>query len=275
MQFKIACKIPGLRLIFLSDLSALNQRCMSFKDHFSKQSDLYLQARPGYPDQLFSFLASLVTAKETAWDCGTGNGQAAIPLTKYFARVLATDPSEAQIKNAIQHEKIQYSIAKAESSGLRSASVDLITCAAAIHWFDHSVFYPEAKRILKPGGIIAAWTYSSTEVNDQVNPVIGELAHGLLKEYWPAENNLVWEKYKELPFPFIELQVPEFICELDWNLQELCAYLNTWSSTQRYIKANGTNPVDLIWNDLENAWGKTEERKKVKMELSIKVGRND
>lgn len=71
----------------------------TFKDNFSKQAETYQKFRPSYPTELFEFLSSIVGNHDIAWDCGTGNGQSAVSLTKYFENVYATDPSEQQIKN--------------------------------------------------------------------------------------------------------------------------------------------------------------------------------
>jgi hypothetical protein len=68
------------------------------KDNFSDRSELYAKYRPTYPPELYSFLISNVDRREQAWDCGTGNGQVARELSKYFDKVYATDISEQQIK---------------------------------------------------------------------------------------------------------------------------------------------------------------------------------
>ena len=72
---------------------------MPFKDHFSTQAADYAKYRPHYPPALFEYLASIAPAKKVAWDCGTGNGQAALGLALHFEMVIATDPSEKQIRN--------------------------------------------------------------------------------------------------------------------------------------------------------------------------------
>lgn len=127
---------------------------MTFKDHFSTQSAVYTQFRPSYPSQLFAFLADQAPARHHALDTACGNGQAAVALTDYFDRVSATDASENQIKHAVAHPRITYAVAPAESCGLPDASLDLLTVAQAIHWFDFDRFYEESRRILKPG---ACW----------------------------------------------------------------------------------------------------------------------
>ena len=50
--------------------------------------------------QLFTYLASLCPAHDLAWDCATGNGQAAVALAPHFEQVIATDASAQQIDQA-------------------------------------------------------------------------------------------------------------------------------------------------------------------------------
>src|ERR1044071_1842117 len=97
--------------------------------------------RPRYPQKLFEYLASVAPGRQLAWDCATGNGQAAVGLASVFDRVIATDASEKQIANAQQRERVEYRLAPAENSGLESATVDLVTVAQALHWFDMEQFY--------------------------------------------------------------------------------------------------------------------------------------
>src|ERR1700751_4601392 len=99
---------------------------MAFKDHFSKQAADYAKFRPHYPREMFEYLGTIAPSRKLAWDCGTGNGQAAIGLASGFDRIIATDASEKQIANAQPHERVDYGVAAAEDSGLISASVDLI-----------------------------------------------------------------------------------------------------------------------------------------------------
>src|SRR5437764_2789848 len=122
---------------------------MEFKDHFSKQAVDYAKFRPRYPKKLFRWLASIAPGTELAWDCATGSGQAAVELAECFDRVIAIDASEKQIANAERHPCVEYRIATAEQSGLEAGSVDVVTVAQALHWFDLQQFYAEARRVLK------------------------------------------------------------------------------------------------------------------------------
>ena len=125
-----------------------------FKDHFSTVAQDYARFRPGYPAALFSTLAGLAPTRDLAWDCATGNGQAAVHLAGHFARVVATDLSQEQLGRAIAAPRIVFRRAGAEESGLDPSSVDLITVAQAVHWFDFDRFDAEARRVLVPRGVL-------------------------------------------------------------------------------------------------------------------------
>ena len=114
-----------------------------------------------YPATLFTYLASQCTAHDRAWDCATGNGQAARSLATHFTAVIATDASEQQISNAQTCNGVSFRTAAAEDSGLDAASIDLVTVAQALHWFDIDRFFEEVNRVLKPGGILAVWCYQN------------------------------------------------------------------------------------------------------------------
>ena len=245
----------------------------NFKDNFSKHSDIYLKYRPHYPVGLFSYLSSLTAQHDLAWDCGTGNGQAAIALTGFYDIVVATDPSGQQINNAIPHHKVCYKVEKAEHSSIPSHTADLLTIANALHWFDFDLFYKEANRVLKPGGIIAAWCYEVPTISPAINPILRHYHDHTLNNYWQPENRLVEKGYATLTFPYDIIDAPIFYCEKDMCLDDLIGYLNTWSATQRHIAATGTNPTNELKVMLEKVWGDAKTIKNVSWRLFLKVGR--
>ncbi|MBL7932209.1 MAG: class I SAM-dependent methyltransferase [Bacteroidia bacterium] len=196
-------------------------------------------------------------------------------LAKHFKKVIATDPSEAQIKNAIGAENISYKISSAENSGLENNSADLVTIANALHWFEFDLFYKEVKRILKPGGVIAAWCYGSPIhlQSKEINELIKKLHDDILGNFWLTENRLVEQKYKTIPFPFKEIEHPDFTMEKELNENDLLGLFHSWSAVQRYKDTKKQDPVAIIEGDLKTAWGK-EEKQKFKWELTLKPGRN-
>ena len=145
---------------------------MSFKDHFSKHAADYAKFRPRYPQELFAYLGSIAPSRQLAWDCGTGNGQAAVGLASVFDRVIATDASETQIANAQSHERMAFRVAHADNSGIASETIDLIMVAQALHWFDLDRFYAEARRVLKNNGVCAASAYNLLHVEPAIDEVV-------------------------------------------------------------------------------------------------------
>lgn len=246
---------------------------MTFKDHFSHHAGDYARYRPDYPAALYEFLAKAAKQHELVWDCGTGSGQAALGLAEYFDRVIATDPSAEQIRNATRHEKISYVVAPAEQTEIPSHSVDLVTVAQAVHWFDLERFYHEARRVLKPNGMLAIWCYGLSRINPEVDKVVHHYYTNVVGSYWPPERRYIDEKYETLPFPFVELPTPEFHMKAEWDLNEFMGYLHTWSATQRFEKKNEQNPLDIVRRLLVKTWGKPQARQTVRWPLYLRIGK--
>ena len=227
------------------------------KDLFSKQSDLYAKYRPTYPAALIDYILGFVENKQFAWDCATGNGQAALLYANYFEKVFATDISEKQILNATPHPKIIYSISEAEKTSFADNSFDLITVSQAYHWLHFDGFYNEATRVGKNGCIVACWGYKlAVAENKKIDELVKYFYVDIVGKYWDAERKYVDAKYETVPFQFERLPSKEFFIDVEWNVDELFGYFSTWSSVQHYIKINNSNPIDeveskirAIWND--------------------------
>jgi SAM-dependent methyltransferase len=245
---------------------------MSFKDHFSKQASDYAKFRPRYPAEMFEYLGTVARSRALAWDCATGNGQAAVALASVFERVIATDASEAQIANAEAHARVKYRVAPAENSGIESDTIDLIMVAQALHWFDLDRFYAEVKRLLKPGGIFAASTYKFFHITPAIDEVVNNRYYRkVVGPFWPPERTLI-EKFEQLPFPFPETETPQFEMSVHWKLEHLIGYLRTWSATQRFIAANRRDPLEEIAAELGAAWGDAKQSRRVIWPLTLRVG---
>ena len=246
---------------------------MSFHDHFSGHAAGYAQARPTYPDALFDWLASQCAQRELAWDAGCGNGQAARALAAHFKRVIATDPSPEQIAQAARHPRIVYRAEPAEAPTLEPQSADLVTVAQAMHWFELERFFAAVRKALRPGGVIAVWTYGLSIVDADVDRCFMRLYDDILGPYWPAERRHVENGYAELPFPFEAIAAPAFAMRCDWTLPQYLAYLRTWSASQRHLRTTGRDAVSLIEADITAAWGEPQSVHAVQWPLGLRVGR--
>lgn len=242
-----------------------------FKDYFSGHSKDYGHYRPDYPDELYFHLSHLTPGHDCAWDCATGTGQAALQLTKYYKQVIASDASENQVLQAKQHKQIRYITAPAEDSGLNNQSVDLITVAQALHWFDLDAFAREVDRVLVAQGILAAWTYNLLNITPHIDEIVIQLYSGLLGNYWPAERKILENQYRDIRFPFNELDAPRFSMSTHWNLHQLTGYLNTWSAVKRYEADQHISPVGLIMDDLVKAWGNPEQERTMHWPLTLRI----
>jgi SAM-dependent methyltransferase len=246
---------------------------VSFKDHFSTAAATYAAARPTYPDALYRFIAERSPARRVVWDCATGSGQAARDLARYFARVVATDASESQVAHAQPHTSVTYRVASAEHSGLEDHSVDAVTVATAVHWFDFDAFYREVRRVLVPGGILAVWSYGSVVMSPPFGAIIHEFEYGTMGSYWPAERRHVVEGYRTIPFPFDELDVPPLTLRADYTLAQLLGYLSTWSAIGPYKSALGGDPIEAIGKKLAIAWGDPHAPREQVWPLHVRAGR--
>lgn len=240
---------------------------------FSPLAKKYAQSRPTYPAELFSYLASLVDRRNLAWDCATGNGQAALELVKHFQRVIATDVSVEQIHHATQHPQIEYRVATSEQSGLDDRSVDLVTVAAAIHWFDLDRFYSEVQRVVRSGGLVAAWSYHVGFMEPPFDRIFERFYFEILAPYFAPGARLVDERYETITLPGESLDAGDFSMRAAWNLDQMLAFIESWSGTQRYIKERGQDPVALIAEELEQIWGERERVHNLRWPLYIRISR--
>lgn len=246
----------------------------TFEDHFSGQSQVYAQYRPKYPEEIYGYLASIVPGHSLAWDCGTGNGQTAVGLAQYFDKVYATDASAEQIAHAQLHGKVDYYVEPAEHVSLPASSADLVTVAVAIHWFNFDEFYREVRRVLRPQGVIAAWTYSLTEITPEIDRLVYRYYKEITGPYWPERIHYLEERYETLPFPFEEIVSPSFLMERSLSLNQYAGFLDSWSATQRYKAQNGQHPLEILWDELSSAWGGEERQRLVRWPLYFRIGRN-
>ena len=243
-----------------------------FKDHFSVAAGEYDRFRPRYPAELIDFLAAAAPAREFAWDCATGTGQAAVALATRFSHVRATDASGAQIAHAVRHPKVKYAVAPAENCGLEDHCADLVTVAQALHWLDLEAFYAEVRRVARPGAVVAAWTYSLADADPAVDPLVAAF-YEAMAPWWPPERVHVEDGYRSLYFPFEPIAAPEFEIREAWPLQRLLGYFSTWSGVNRCRRETGEDPIAALGRQLAAVWGDPATPRPVRWPLHLRVGR--
>ena len=244
------------------------------KDLFSSHAADYARFRPTYPRSLLEYVASFTEQKDCAWDCATGNGQAALLLINLFKKVYATDLSQQQIDSATRHPSVVYSVSPAESTSFADNTFDLITIAQAYHWVNHEAFAKEAKRIGKNDAIVAVFGYNLfRSPNREVTRLIHDFYFNVTDRYWEPERKYVEQLYQNAPFYFDELEVKEsFKMQTRWTIQQVEGYINTWSAIKKFVKQNAFNPVDELIQELKKVWG-NEEALEFDFPLGLRVGK--
>jgi SAM-dependent methyltransferase len=246
----------------------------TFKDHFSRQSAAYSRYRPGYPPALIEFVAACAPDFGVALDCATGNGQAAVALAERFEAVIAIDASRRQLAQALRHPRVAYVCGTVERLPVTDASVALVVAAQAAHWFQFERFYGECRRVMRAGGVFAAWTYEKFRVDSVVDAIVDRFYTEVVGRYWPPERRYVEEAYRTLPFPWSELPAPSFEMQTHWDLDEVMGYLGTWSAVQRYKDANDQrDPLPDLRRHLESLWPADGSARPVAWPIHLRVGR--
>ncbi|XP_030525778.1 putative methyltransferase DDB_G0268948 [Rhodamnia argentea] len=255
---------------------------------FVKQAKQYAATRPSYPPQLFRFIASKTPSRDLAWDVGTGSGQAAQSLAEIYSNVVATDTSPKQLELAPKLPNVRYeltspamSMAELDQKISGQSSLDLVTIAQALHWFDLPNFYRQVKHVLKkPHGVIAAWCYTIPEVNGPVDSVFRRFYSVDSDPYWDLARKLVDGEYRGVDFPFEPVEGMEdtgpvrFVTERAMGVEDFFTYIRSWSAYQT-AKEKG---VELLNGDtverFKRAWAEDgEDEKVVKFPVFLKIGR--
>jgi SAM-dependent methyltransferase len=242
----------------------------SFPDHFSAAAPAYARYRPHYPPALFDWLAVISPARRRAWDCAAGSGQAAAALAPHFDLVIGSDASRDQIR-AADPRRLARVVSVAETVPIRSATIDLVTVAQALHWFALPAFFAEARRCLVPGGICAIWTYARCSVAPEIDAILDEFHDATLAGCWPPERALVEEGYRSLDLPIVPTPAPPFAMYAEWDLDGLLGYVGTWSAVRDCERRRGTSPVSALRDQLQQHWPR-QARRTVRWPLHLTAG---
>ena len=208
---------------------------MESRHTFSIASDAYAKNRPQYPPELFGWLADQCEDRNVAWDCATGNGQAALGLARHFAAVEATDISPEQIEHGFPAANVTYSVQPAEHTRFPNGTFDLVAVAQGLHWFDFGLFWPEVSRTAKRGAFFCAWGYDRFEGDAELEASLFTPVLAILDPFWAPQNRIMWRGYRsdEIAFPFARVDAPAFTIEVRWTVQEIVDHMRTWSAYKK------------------------------------------
>lgn len=240
---------------------------------FSLVAKDYAAGRPGYPDDLFDWLAAIAPGRALAWDAATGSGQAAWGLAHRFDRVIATDISAEQLRHARQHPRIDYRLASSEASGLSERSIDLAASAAAAHWFDLPRYNEELRRVVRPGGVAVAWTYHVARVDAPLDAILWRLYRDVLGPYYPPNVRLVDDGFAAIELPGEDIPAPSFFATVRWSARQVAKFAASWSSVPAYIAATNTNPIPELEAEVAAAFGGPDVVRELRFPLYVRAFR--
>jgi len=132
---------------------------------FTGKAQAYANARPGYPDAALDYIKSLVPPNAVFADIGAGTGKFTELLARSGYSVHAVEPNadmrEQLAVTLAAYKNVSIINAPAEATTLPDNSIDVVTCAQALHWFELDAFRAECRRIGKPGVTVIA-VYNNT-----------------------------------------------------------------------------------------------------------------
>ena len=166
-------------------------------------------------------------------------------------------------------------MAPADALPVAAGAASLVTAAQAAHWFDLPRFYAEVRRISAPGAILALIAYAKGEVDGPLAGRFRSFYADEVGEFWPPERTLIENEYRDLPFPFVELDPPELAIERDWDLASFIGYVETWSATKRARAAGERARVDAFIADARAIWGDPDTTRRITWPIHMRLGRLD
>jgi len=219
----------------------------------ANQALCYAKHRPAYPKDLYSNILDIAGgATSLAVDIACGSGQATTALAELYDKVIGQDGSREQLQHAKQLPNVEYQHRDAHETGLPDQCADLVAVAQALHWLKHEEFYQEVRRILKPSGTFAAWTYSLPILNHCQHPAQALLLHlyqCVLGPYWAERRRLVEAGYRgiEPGMQHFGLVVRrELETQQQQTVDNLLGYLQSWSSYETYRTHHPERPDPLV-----------------------------
>lgn len=247
---------------------------LASNQHFQDGGSAYANFRPTYPPELAAHLSGLCAHRNRALDVGCGNGQLSAQLADHFEHADASDVSADQLKNAAQRDNLHYQLGSAEHLAFEASSIDLITVAQAAHWFDLPRFYAEVERIAAPGAVLALISYSVLSIEPPLAERFDRFYVDDLASFWPPERRHVERGYRDLPFPFEELDPPSLDIVRQWDCAHFLGYVETWSAVKAARRQGQGDLIDAFCQDARRLWpGSGQQALKIVWPIRMRLAR--
>ena len=220
---------------------------------------LYAKFRPTYPPRVKELIIGFVKRNGGGFqkmvDVACGSGQSTFYMANHFRKVIGVDISQAQVNqaqeksNQLKYDNVEFCVGPAEKLPFEDNSVDVVTCATALHWFDEKSFYLEVDRILKPKGVVAAYGHGVVKPKHQkCRALASQFYHGTLKGYWADRIKHIENCYKDIKLPYAKSERYDFNSDAETKLADFIGYLSSCSGYCNYCKHH---PGTTVLNDLE------------------------
>jgi SAM-dependent methyltransferase len=122
---------------------------------------LYDRVRPKPPNGLVPLIAQLSGRDPPALvvDLGSGTGLSTVAWSRHASRVIGIESNPQMLNHARRAANVEYRQAPADATGVKARSADVVTCSQSFHWMLPQKTLREVDRILRRGGVFAAYDY--------------------------------------------------------------------------------------------------------------------
>ena len=244
---------------------------------------LYTKFRPTYPLKARELIADFVKRNGGGFqkmvDVACGSGQSTFYMANLFSKVIGVDISQAQVNQArekskqLKYNNVEFRVGSAEDLPFEDNTVDMITCAQALHWLDEKTFYSEADRIFKPKGVMAAYGYGNVEPkHEKCRALMSQFYQGTLKTYWADRRKHFENYFKDFKLPYAKSERYHFYSDVEMKLPDFIGYISSMSSYCNYCKHHpGSTVLNHLEQDLHQELGSDVSKERVTMKLQYPI----
>ena len=232
---------------------------------FARSQEILLRYLPAGPCTILDVGGG--TGVYTEWLGGLG----------HEAHLIDLAPSHVAMAKARRKGMASAGVGDARRLPWADASADAVLLLGPLYHLvereDRVQALREARRVARPGGLVALVTYAVMEVDPEVERLVERFYWETLDGHWPPERRLVEEGYRSLPFPFEPVEAPPLALEHRWDAGQLLGYVGTWSAVQSLRRAGRGDELERFGQELRAAWGDPAAARRIRWPLSLRLGR--